>query len=55
MTKWIWNIKQDNLTVVKGFANDKEAAVTEVLHYVNQYLEETFSKMTVTIKMENEE
>lgn len=52
---WKWEIKQDNLIVVRGFADDKEAALTEASHYANQYFDEDFSKMTVTIKeVENE-
>jgi len=54
MIKWTWNIKQDNLTVAKGFATEKDAAITGILHYTNQYFEENFSKMTITIKMESE-
>ena len=50
MSKWTWQIKQNGLIVVKGFANDKETALTEASHYTNQYFEEDFSKMTVTIK-----
>ena len=50
MSKWTWQIKQDNLVVVKGFADDKEIALTEASHYANQYFDENFSKMTVTIK-----
>ena len=50
MSKWMWQIKQDGLTVSKGFADDKEIAVTEASHYANQYFEETFSKMSITIK-----
>ena len=50
MNKWKWFIKQDGLTVAKGFADDKETAVSEASHYSNQYFEETFTKMTVTIK-----
>lgn len=38
------------MTVVKGFADDKEIAVTEASHYASQYFEETFSKMSITIK-----
>lgn len=50
MSKWSWQIKQNNLTVAKGFADDKETAVLESSHYASQYFEETFSKMVVTIK-----
>lgn len=50
MIKWIWQIKQNGLTVAKGFADDKETTVIEASHYANQYFEETFSKMTITIK-----
>lgn len=50
MSKWTWQIKQDGLTVAKGFADDKETAVTEASHYANQYFEEDFSKMIITIK-----
>ena len=50
MIKWIWNIKQDNLTVAQGIAGGKRTAATEAFRYANQYIEETFSKMTITIK-----
>lgn len=50
MSKWTWQIKQDELTVAKGLANDKETALTEASHYANQYFDENFSKMTLTIK-----
>lgn len=50
MSKWTWQIKQDGLIVAKGFANDKKTALTEASHYTNQYFEEDFSKMIITIK-----
>lgn len=50
MSKWAWQIKQNGLIVAKGFANDKETAVTEASHYTNQYFEESFTQMIITIR-----
>ena len=51
-TIWKFKIKQDNLTVVRGQAEDKEDAIGECLHYVYLYAEEDFSKMVIEIKKE---
>ena len=53
-TIWKFKIKQDNLTAVRGQAEDKEDAIGECLHYVCLYAEEYFSKMVIEIKKENE-
>jgi len=47
---WKWKIKQDKLTVAQGFAKDKETALTELFRYADQYSEEDFDKMIVTIE-----
>ena len=49
-TEWKWNLKQDGLTVAKGFADDKETAVSEASHYSNQYFDEDFTKMVLTVE-----
>ena len=50
MKRWTWQIRQDGLTVAKGFSTDKETATTEVMHYASQYLSEDYSIMTITIR-----
>lgn len=47
---WKWEIKQDKLVVARGYSEDKETALTEMFRYADQYSEEDFKKMTVTIE-----
>lgn len=54
-TIWKFKIKQDNLTVVRGQAEDKEDAIGECLHYVYLYAEEDFSKMVIEIKKDEKD
>lgn len=49
---WKFTIKQDDLEVVSGFGEDKEFVLGECFHYLSQYAEETFNKMTIEIKEE---
>lgn len=48
---WEWKIKQDKLTVARGMCRDKETALTEMFRYADQYSEEDFYKMVVTIEI----
>lgn len=50
MSVWHWTIKQNNLPVAYGFSKDKETALTEMFRYADQYSEEDFSKMIITIQ-----
>ena len=52
---WKFTIKQDNLTVARGQAKDKEVALGEAFHYACVYAEEDFNKMVVEIKKEQEQ
>lgn len=48
--EWVFVIKQDGLTVAKGFTYDKEKCLSEACHYWTQYEEEDFRKMTMEVK-----
>ena len=50
MEEWIFIIKQDGLTVARGFAPTKEEVLQEACHYWSQYEEEDFEKMTMTVQ-----
>lgn len=50
MSMWHWTIKQNNLPVAYGFSEDKETALTEMFRYADQYSEEDFNKMIITIE-----
>ena len=52
---WKFTIKQDKLTVVKGFSEDKSEVVCEALHYATMYCTEEYNKMTIEIKKEQEQ
>lgn len=52
---WKFTIKQDKLTVVKGFSEDKGDVISEALHYATMYCTEDFSKMVIEIKKEQEQ
>lgn len=43
-------LKQNNLRVARGFAEDKETALTEMFRYADQYSEEDFDKMIITLE-----
>ena len=47
---WKWKIKQDGLTVAKGQAQDKETCCIEAFRYADQYADEDFNKMILTIE-----
>ena len=47
---WKFTIKQDGLKVASGFGEDKEFILGECFHYLSQYAEEDFKKMTMEIK-----
>lgn len=47
---WKWKINQDKLTIARGVCQDKETALTEMFRYADQYSEEDFSKMIITIQ-----
>lgn len=47
---WKFTIKQNGLKVASGFGEDKEFVLNECFHYLSQYADETFKKMTMEIK-----
>ena len=47
---WEWKIKQDKLTVAQGFSEDKETCLTEMFRYADQYSEEDFDKMIISLE-----
>lgn len=47
---WKWEIKQDKLVVARGYSEDKETCCVEVFRYADQYSEEDFKRMVVTIE-----
>lgn len=49
-TEWNFKLKQDGLTVARGFGFDKDFVIAEVEHYLLQYLNEDYSKMTLELK-----
>lgn len=49
-TKWSFKLKQDGLTVALGVGFDKDFVVSEAEHYLLQYLDEDYSKMTLELK-----
>lgn len=49
-TEWSFKLKQDGLTVVQGLGFDKDFVISEVEHYLLQYLDEDYSKMTLELK-----
>lgn len=51
---WKFTIKQDGLVVARGFGEEKEIIVREMIHYADLYAEEDFNKMTIEIKKEQE-
>lgn len=50
MEEWSFTIKQDGLTVARGFGPTKESVLQEACHYWAQYEEETFTKMTMVVQ-----
>lgn len=49
-TEWSFKLKQDGLTVAQGFGFDKDFVISEAEHYLLQYLDEDYSKMTLELK-----
>ena len=46
---WHFTLKQDRLTVARGFSEDKETVLSEAGRYFSQYSDEDFGKMTLTV------
>jgi len=48
--EWSFVLKQDGLTVSRGFGYDKYDIVAEAEHYFTMYLDEDYTKMTLELK-----